>query len=177
MEQTLTAQPLCAGIRDDGQPCRALAMHGSTCCYQHDPATEADRQLPNWARQGRPRGAPILDEPCELETVADIEALLRRTALYLATATDAEARRATALNGIAGRLLDTVHRRRLQEELESARDEIERLRAENGDMDQRGMSLCLLYDERGQRIEELTRELAACRDRLRAAGIDRNLTT
>ncbi len=177
MEQFITAQPLCAGARDDGHPCRALAMRGSTFCYQHDPATETDRQLPNGARQGRPRGAPILEEPCALETVADIEALLRRTALYLATATEAEARRATALNAIAGRLLDTVHRRRLQEELDAARAEIERLQVEVRTLDDRGLWICGLLNERDQHIEELTGELAAARGQGSTSVSEPDLTT
>src|SRR5206468_2256631 len=74
----------CVGVKPDGEPCGARAMRGSDFCYWHDPATEEER-LSGLTRQERPKGAPILPEPMPLETVVDVQALLKQLALYLAT--------------------------------------------------------------------------------------------
>lgn len=131
----------CLGTRPDGEPCGSRAMCGADFCFWHDPAKEEERRE-ELSRREQFTGAPILSEAMSLETVADVEALLRQVALYLATGGRIEPRRATALTAVADRLLRAIRIKelqaelsaaqaetaRLQEEMAAAREEIERLR-------------------------------------------------
>jgi hypothetical protein len=116
----------CVGLRPDGQACGARAMRGSQYCFWHDPDKEEERR-DELARREQLAGVPILSESMALDTVADVEALLRQVALYLATGGRVEPRRATALTGVADRLLRAIRIKELQAELAAARQEIERL--------------------------------------------------
>jgi len=123
-------QPIwCTGVKPDGEPCGARAMRGSDFCYWHDPATETER-LSGLARQERAKGSPILPEVTSLNTVEDVQALLRQVAIYLATGERIEPRRATALNAVAAQLLRGIEIGELQAELAAARAEVQRLRCE-----------------------------------------------
>jgi hypothetical protein len=77
-----------------------------------------------------PRGTAIAQEVA-LETPADVEALLKRVALYLASAPQVEPRRALALNTVAARLLQAMDARLLQERLEEAQRGIGSLQEQN----------------------------------------------
>jgi hypothetical protein len=83
----------CAG-KPDGQPCGGRAMRGSEFCFWHAPETEEERMNGRFGRQP-PVGAPIVPEEMPLNTVADVQALLRQVAVYLATGERIEPRRAT----------------------------------------------------------------------------------
>jgi ribosomal protein S18 len=116
----------CLGNRTDTEPCTAFAMHGSDFCYWHDPDKEEERRE-ELARRQQLAGVPILTESMSLDTVADVEQLLRRVALYLATGGRIEPRRATALTAVADRLLRAIRIKDLQAELNAAKQQIERL--------------------------------------------------
>jgi hypothetical protein len=117
----------CVGSKPDGEPCGARAMRGSQYCFWHDPEKEEERQA-ELARREQFTGAPIVAEAVPLESVADVEALLRQTVLYLATGGRIEPRRATALTGVADRLLRCIQFREMQAELDAAHAEIARLK-------------------------------------------------
>ena len=84
-----TAKP-CKAVTRKGQPCAAYAVGGGDFCYWHDPGSaetrRAARSAGGHARHGRTIGRVAGDlEPVTLRTVADVLALLERTANDLLT--------------------------------------------------------------------------------------------
>jgi hypothetical protein len=73
--------PKCKAITKDGTPCQAYALAGSDYCFHHDPAQSAQRcearSKGGHARHGRHVGPVGQAEPVELDTMADVAALLR----------------------------------------------------------------------------------------------------
>jgi hypothetical protein len=125
-DPTGVQQIWCVGTKPDGEPCGARAMRGSDFCYWHDPAMEEERVngLVHYPRTG----TPILSEAVPLESLADLEALLRRVAIQVVTGQRVETRRVTALNGLASQLTKVIKIRELQSQLKDAEAEAEQLR-------------------------------------------------
>jgi hypothetical protein len=125
-DPTDVQQIWCVGIKPDGEPCGARAMHGSDFCYWHDPAMEEERVsgLVHYPRTG----TPILSEAVPLESLEDLQALLRRVAIQVVTGQRVETRRVTALNGLAAQLTRVIKIRELQSKLADAEAEVEQLR-------------------------------------------------
>jgi uncharacterized small protein (DUF1192 family) len=119
-------------------------MKGSSYCYWHDPATEEER-LAGLVGAERPRGAPILPEGealC-LERPEDIEALLRQTVRYLATAPRVEPKRANAVIAACNQLLKVMNIRELQAEIAALRAENSRLQRVCAAQEQRAEELAV----------------------------------
>jgi hypothetical protein len=78
----MTAQK-CQAITQDGTPCNAYAVTGSDYCFHHDPALADERREARRkggrARHGRHVGPIEPVEPIDLDTMADVTALLHRT--------------------------------------------------------------------------------------------------
>jgi len=66
----------CAAIKPEGVKCRARAMKGSEWCYNHDPATEAQRKR-NAAKGGRTGGR---GRPSSSGEVVELRQKLRQLA-------------------------------------------------------------------------------------------------
>src|SRR5438067_2007515 len=99
-----TQQGRCQRATDEGTPCESRAMGDSRFCYWHDPEREEER-LAMLGRRGTSSGAPILAEGVPLNSIEDLQALLKQVALYLATSERIEPRRATALRAVTAELL------------------------------------------------------------------------
>jgi hypothetical protein len=117
----------CVGTKPDGEACGARAMRGSDFCYWHDPAMEEER-LSGFVRYPRGAGTPILSEAGQLDSLEDLQALLRRVAIQVVTGQRVETRRVTALNGLAAQLTRVIKIRELQSQLKEAEEEIVDLR-------------------------------------------------
>ena len=102
------------------------ARRGSEYCFWHDPELEEAR-LEELERREELAGAPILAEAVPLETVEDVQAMLKQVATYLATSRRVDPGRARALTLVANQLLGSIKIRQLQKELTAARAEIQRL--------------------------------------------------
>jgi hypothetical protein len=73
--------PKCQATTQNGTPCQAYALAGSDYCFHHDPARSSQRREARSkggrARHGRHIGPVGQAEPIELDTMADVAALLR----------------------------------------------------------------------------------------------------
>jgi hypothetical protein len=84
----------CVHVRENGTSCRAMASKASGYCYYHDPATEQERITGIRASAAPADRPPVLQEEVALETVPEIQAVMRRLANYLATAPNPDTARA-----------------------------------------------------------------------------------
>lgn len=73
----------CQATTQDGAPCQAYAVEGSDYCFFHDPERAVERRLAcskgGGARHGRLIGPVGQAEPVQLQSMADVAALLRQT--------------------------------------------------------------------------------------------------
>jgi hypothetical protein len=96
---------ICIGVTKDGKPCAAPARtsHGSQYCYQHDPATQTEREAlypQAAAHNARPAGSAILAEVGPLDTLEEILAIECELVEYLATGTAVEPKRVSGLKWV-----------------------------------------------------------------------------
>jgi hypothetical protein len=73
----------CQATTQDGRECQAYAVEGSDYCFFHDPERAAESRLARSkggsARHGRLIGPVGQAEPVELQSMADVAALLQQT--------------------------------------------------------------------------------------------------
>lgn len=109
MNSTGTIKRTCAAVKSDGSLCRSWAVAGSAFCQAHEPARAAGmaeaRRKGGHARHGRRIGTTGDSEPIRLQTLADVLALLERTANDL-LAMENSVSRARALVALAAAWAD-----------------------------------------------------------------------
>jgi hypothetical protein len=117
---TMTDQTTCAGVRENGRPCRSFAREGSPYCYWHEP------ERGGLGPERRPQ--PLMAASAPLQRAEDVYILLECVANHLATADYPDTRRAHSLSAVAAQLLRAIEQRDLESALRKALEDLQEAR-------------------------------------------------